>query len=58
LKLCPDSVEGSIVATSLALAAELGIADLLADGPRGSEELAQATSTHSRSLYRLLRVLL
>ena len=49
--------QGSIVATSLALAAELGIADLLADGPRSSEELAQATSTHPRSLYRLLRLL-
>jgi hypothetical protein len=49
--------QGTIIATSLALAAELGIADLLADGPRSSEELAQATSTHPRSLYRLLRLL-
>jgi O-methyltransferase domain/Dimerisation domain len=49
--------QGSIISNSLSLAAELGIADLLADGPRGSEELAQATSTHPRSLYRLLRLL-
>jgi hypothetical protein len=49
--------QGTIIATSLVLAAELGIADLLADGPRSSEELAQATSTHPRSLYRLLRLL-
>jgi hypothetical protein len=49
--------QGTIIATSLALAAELGIADHLADGPRSSEELAQATSTHPRSLYRLLRLL-
>jgi O-methyltransferase domain/Dimerisation domain len=49
--------QGTIISTSLALAAELGIADLLADGPRSSEELAQATSTHPRSLYRLLRLL-
>jgi hypothetical protein len=48
---------GTIVATSLALAAELGIADHLADGPRSSEALAQATSTDPRSLYRLLRLL-
>src|SRR5215470_9645410 len=48
---------GTIISTSLALAAELGIADLLTDGPRSSEELAQATSTHPRSLYRLLRLL-
>jgi hypothetical protein len=46
-----------IISTSLALAAELGIADLLADGPRSSEGLAQATSTNPRSLYRLLRLL-
>jgi len=49
--------QGAILAGSLSLAAELGIADHLADGPRSSKELAQATSTHPRSLYRLLRVL-
>jgi hypothetical protein len=49
--------QGTIISTSLSLAAELGIADHLVDGPRSSEELAQATSTHPRSLYRLLRVL-
>jgi hypothetical protein len=49
--------QGAIVAGTLALAAELGIADHLVDGPHSSEELAQATSTHPRSLYRLLRVL-
>ncbi len=49
--------QGTIISTSLSLAAELGIADHLADGPRSSEELAQATSTHPRSLYRLLRIL-
>ena len=49
--------QGAIVAGTLALAAELGIADHLVDGPRSSEELAQATSTHPRSLYRLLRLL-
>jgi hypothetical protein len=48
---------GTIISTSLALAAELGIADHLAAGPRSSEELAQATSTDPRSLYRLLRLL-
>jgi SAM-dependent methyltransferase len=38
-------------------AAELGIADLLADGLHSSEELAAATGTHEPSLYRVLRVL-
>lgn len=49
--------EGVVISTALSLAAELGIADLLADGPRSGEELAQATSTHPRSLHRLLRLL-
>lgn len=49
--------EGVVISTALSLAAELGIADLLADGPRSGEELAEATSTHPRSLHRLLRLL-
>lgn len=49
--------EGVVVSTALSLAAELGIADLLAAGPRSSEELAQTTSTHARSLHRVLRLL-
>lgn len=36
---------------------ELGIADLLADGPLEVEELARRTETHERSLYRALRLL-
>ena len=35
--------------------AKLGLADLLAEGPKGSDALAQATETHPPSLYRLLR---
>jgi O-methyltransferase len=49
--------QGEIITGTLAVAAELGIADHLVDGPRSSAELAQATSTHPRSLYRLLRLL-
>jgi hypothetical protein len=41
----------------LYLVAERGVADLLADGPRTSVELAQATGLHEPSLYRLLRSL-
>jgi hypothetical protein len=47
----------AIITIALSSAAELGIADHLVDGPRSSEELAQATSTHPRSLYRLLQLL-
>lgn len=38
-------------------AAKLGLADLLAAGPRTAEDLAGRTGTHPRSLYRLLRAL-
>jgi hypothetical protein len=37
--------------------AKLGIADLLKDGARSSEELAEATETRSKPLYRVLRAL-
>jgi hypothetical protein len=41
----------------LYVAATLGIADRLADGPRTADELAAATGSHPRALYRLLRAL-
>jgi O-methyltransferase domain len=42
---------------ALHVAATLKIADLLADGPRTVEQLADASSSHPASLYRLLRLL-
>lgn len=44
-------------ARSLHVANELGIADLLKDGPQSIVELARATGAHEQSLYRLLRSL-
>jgi len=44
-------------ARALYAAAALGLADLLADGPRTAEDLAETTKTHAPSLYRLLRAL-
>src|SRR5436305_12429617 len=44
-------------ARALYAAATLGLADLLAAGPRSAEELAAETKTHAPSLYRLLRAL-
>lgn len=46
---------GSLAAQALYVPAKLGIADLLADGPKSVEELATATDTHAPSLYRVLR---
>jgi hypothetical protein len=42
---------------SLHVAARLGIADRLKDGPKTAEALAAETGMHARSLYRLLRAL-
>jgi hypothetical protein len=42
---------------ALHVAATLRIADLVADGPKSVQELAQASSSHAPSLYRLLRML-
>jgi SAM-dependent methyltransferase len=42
---------------ALYVAATLGVADLLADGPRSHDELARATGTHAPSLRRVLRLL-
>ena len=39
------------------VAAKLGIAELLKDGPRSAHELAEATGTNPQALYRLLRAL-
>ncbi len=39
------------------VAAKLRIADALAGGPRSVDELAEASGTHSPTLYRLLRTL-
>lgn len=50
-------IQGFQITQSIYVAAKLGIADLLKDGPRRSEELAQATATHAASLYRILRLL-
>ena len=41
----------------LHVAATLGIADLLADGARGVDDLANAAGAHPASLYRLMRML-
>jgi len=50
-------LSGFRISQAIGVAAELGIADLLSDGPRSSGELAQATGSHPRALFRLLRAL-
>jgi len=48
---------GFTLSRSIAVAAQFGVADLLKDGPKSADELAQAIGAHPRSLYRLLRAL-
>jgi SAM-dependent methyltransferase len=48
---------GNQVQQAIHVAAKLGVADRLAQGPRGSAELAELVGAHPDGLYRLLRAL-
>ncbi|HKG26763.1 MAG TPA: methyltransferase dimerization domain-containing protein, partial [Thermomicrobiales bacterium] len=50
-------IDGYQISRAIGVAAELGIADLLAEGPRGVGELARVTGAHPRTMLRLLRAL-
>jgi ubiquinone/menaquinone biosynthesis C-methylase UbiE len=50
-------IAGFWLSRALYLAAKLGLADLLQEGPKSSADLAQQTGTHAPSLYRVLRAL-
>jgi|tagenome__1003787_1003787.scaffolds.fasta_scaffold20890630_2 hypothetical protein len=48
---------GYRISQAIHVAATLGVADLLKDGPRTTDALAASTNTDPRTLYRLLRAL-
>lgn len=50
-------VNAPMLAQCVYIAAKLGVADHLKDGPRECEELAAATNAHAVSLHRILRCL-
>jgi SAM-dependent methyltransferase len=50
-------VQGLHISRAIYVAAKLAIPDLLADGPRTSDDLAHLTQAHPSSLYRILRLL-
>jgi O-methyltransferase len=52
-----DALRGGLVARALALAADLRIAEALADGPRNVTELARLRDVDADTLHRLLRAL-
>ncbi len=56
-ELMQRMMTGYWLSQAIYVAARLRIADCLAEGPRTIEELAEATGTHPRTLYRLLRAL-
>ncbi|MCF2150816.1 acetylserotonin O-methyltransferase [Desmonostoc muscorum LEGE 12446] len=48
---------GTFVTQAIYVAAKLGIADLLKDGAKSSDELAKLTDVDAQSLYRMMRAL-
>jgi len=50
-------IRGYRIAAAVYVAVRLGIPDLLADGPREVDDLAQATASHAPSLRRVMRAL-
>ena len=51
------AIENVVINRSIYVAAELGIADLLKDGPKSVEQLAKETDTNADTLYRIMRTL-
>ena len=52
-----DALRGALVTRALGLAADLGVAQALAGGPRSHEALARERGADADALYRLLRAL-
>ena len=52
-----DLIVGGWVSQAVYVAAKLGLADLVEDGPKSPAELAEATGTRADRLHRVLRML-
>ena len=50
-------IVGKWISKPIYAAAELGIADMLSEGPQSIETLARASQAHAPSLYRMMRAL-
>ena len=50
-------ISGFWISRAIYIAAKLGIADRLGDGPKTADEIAAATGTHAESVYRIMRAL-
>jgi hypothetical protein len=52
-----DLIQGSVITQAISVAARLGIADVLGDGPLSAEEIAKRAGSDPEATYRLLRTL-
>src|SRR5690242_1347504 len=52
-----DALRGALVTRALGLVADLRVAQVLADGPRGCDEIASERGVDADVLYRALRAL-
>jgi len=52
-----DLIAGKWTSQAISVAAELGVADILKDGPRSALEIADAVGVSEDGVYRLLRAL-
>ncbi|MFL5909556.1 MAG: methyltransferase [Gaiellaceae bacterium] len=52
-----DLIQGSVITQAICAAANLGIADVLGDGPLPADEIAERVGADPEATYRLLRTL-
>lgn len=52
-----DLIQGSVVSQAISVAAQLGIADVLGNGPMKAEEIATRVGADPEATYRLMRTL-
>ena len=56
-QLLSQMISGGLITQLIHVAAQLGIADVLAEGAHSSEALAHRVGAHPHALYRVLRAL-
>lgn len=52
-----NALAGGWLSQAITVAAQIGVADILAEGPRSAEAIADKTGCHAGALYRILRAL-
>jgi hypothetical protein len=52
-----DLIQGAVMTQAISVAAKLGVADVLGDGPLHADEIAKRTGCDPEAMYRLLRTL-